>query len=129
MAKKTQHIQENAVLTVKENDAFTRLRAALAEINKHKDITGYILRNKTRALIDLKNQAHVTENALLASQTMESAQEISELFNLGTIEHILVTGKTAKTLCITIGENNIAIFMEKNADQDDVLSRLQHAPE
>jgi len=127
MVKKTQNTQETAVLPVEEEDTLTSLRATLAEINKHQDITGYILRNATTAIIDLKSPAHLTENALLASQTLESAQEISELFNLGTTEHTIVTGKNAKILCIAIGETNVAIFMEKTADHNDVLSRLQHA--
>jgi predicted regulator of Ras-like GTPase activity (Roadblock/LC7/MglB family) len=126
MTKKKQSTQETTVLAVEEDQAFTSLRANLAEINKHKEITGYIMRNATTAIIDLKNQVHLTENAILASQTLDSAREISELFNLGTIENIIITGKDAKTLCITIGENNAAIFMEKNADHNDILNRLQH---
>jgi predicted regulator of Ras-like GTPase activity (Roadblock/LC7/MglB family) len=125
MTKKTQSTQEPVVLTVGEDETFTSLRAALAEINNQTDITGYILRNATTAVIDLKRPAQLTEHALLASQTLESAQEISALFNLGTVTSILVTGKTAKTLCITIDENNIAIFMEQNTDHNKILKRLQ----
>jgi predicted regulator of Ras-like GTPase activity (Roadblock/LC7/MglB family) len=127
MVKKTQNMQETAFLTVEEDDAFTSLRAKLAEINKHPEVTGYIMRNDTSAIIDLKNPARLTEYAILASQAVESAQQISELFNMGTTENILITGKDTKVLCIAIGENNAAIFMEKNADHNDILSRLQLA--
>jgi predicted regulator of Ras-like GTPase activity (Roadblock/LC7/MglB family) len=124
MVKKTQNTQENAVLAVEEDDDFTSLRANLAEINKHPEVTGYILRNAATAIVDLKNPACLTEYAILTSQTLESAQEISELFNLGTIENILITGKDTKTLCITRGENNAAIFMEKTADHEDIASQI-----
>ncbi len=124
MVKKTQSIQETAVLAVEEDDTFTSLRARLAEINKHKEVIGYILRNATSAIVDLKNPARLTEYAILTSQTLESAQKISELFKLGTTENILITGKDTKTLCIAIGENNAAIFMEKNADHEDIASQI-----
>ena len=124
MVKKTQSIQETAVLAVEEDDAFTSLCSNLAEINKHPEATGYILRNATTAIVDLKNPERLTEYAILASQTLESAQEISELFNLGTIENILITGKDTKTLCITRGENNATIFMEKTADHEDIESQI-----
>ena len=127
MVKKTQNTQETAVFAVEEDDAFASLRAKLAEINKHPEVTGYIMRNTTSAIIDLKNPARLTEYAILTSQTLESARQISELFNLGTIENILITGKDTKALCIAIGENNAAIFMEKSADHNDILSRLQQA--
>lgn len=124
MVKKTQSIQEIAVLAVEEDHAFTSLRANLAEINKRKDVTGYILRNAASAIIDLKNPAHLTEYAILASQTLDSANQISELFTLGDIENILIKGKDTKMLCVVIDENKVAIFMEKDADHDDVLRRL-----
>jgi len=127
MVKKTQNTQETqeiAILTVEEDPAFTSLRAKLAEINKHPEVTGYIMRNDTSAIIDLKNPARLTEYAILTSQTVESAQQISELFNLGTIENILITGKDTKVLCIAIGENNAAIFMEKNADHEDIAKQI-----
>jgi predicted regulator of Ras-like GTPase activity (Roadblock/LC7/MglB family) len=127
MVKKTQNMQETAFLTVEEDDAFTSLRAKLAEINKHPEVTGYIMRNDTSAIIDLKNPARLTEYAILTSQAVESAQQISELFNMGTTENILITGKDTQVLCIAIGENNAAIFMEKNAGHNDILSRLQLA--
>ncbi|MCJ7763112.1 hypothetical protein MUP38_06645 [Candidatus Bathyarchaeota archaeon] len=123
MVKKTQNTQETAFITVEE-DAFTSLRSNLAEINKHPEVTGYILRNATTAIVDLKNPARLTEYAILTSQTLESAQEISEAFNLGTTENILITGKDTKTLCITKGENNAAIFMEKTADHEDIASQI-----
>jgi predicted regulator of Ras-like GTPase activity (Roadblock/LC7/MglB family) len=55
---------------------------------------------------------------------LDSSREISELFDIGDVESILVEGKDIKALCMTIGENKISIFMEKNADHADVLYRV-----
>ncbi len=126
MVKKTQNPQETtaAPRVAEEDAAFTSLRARLAEINKQPEVTGYILRNPTTAIIDLKNSQRPTEYALLTAQTIDSAKEISQLFNIGSTESILITGKDAKALCVTRGENNIAIFMEKNADHNHILNQI-----
>ena len=118
MVKKPHSKQETAAAATEEDQTFTSLRANLAEINKHKEVTGYILRNATSAIADLKNPAQLTEYAILTSQTVESAQKISELFN------ILITGKDTKTLCITRGENNAAIFMQKNANHEEITNQI-----
>ncbi|MCW4044138.1 MAG: hypothetical protein NWE94_01305 [Candidatus Bathyarchaeota archaeon] len=128
MVKKAQTTQEPATITTTvEDDTFDRLSRKLAEINKHPQVTGYIMRNATSAIINLKNNQHLTETALLAAQTAESATEIARLFNMGAIDSVVITGKDAKTLCTVIGENNISVTMEKNADHDNILQQIKHS--
>jgi predicted regulator of Ras-like GTPase activity (Roadblock/LC7/MglB family) len=115
---------ETAVPAVEEDQAFTSLRTNLAEINKCKGVIGYILRNATSATIDLKDPTKLVEYAILSSQALDSGKEISELFDLGDIENILIEGKDIKALCMTIGENKVNIFMEKDADHADILRRV-----
>ena len=115
---------ETAVPAVEEDQAFTSLRTNLAGINKCKGVIGYILRNATSATIDLKDQTKLVEYAILSSQALDSGKEISELFDLGAIENILIEGKDIKALCMTIGENKVNIFMEKDADHADILKRV-----
>ncbi len=55
---------------------------------------------------------------------LDSSQEISELFDIGNVESILVEGKDIKALCMTMGENKISIFMEKTVDHADILNRI-----
>jgi predicted regulator of Ras-like GTPase activity (Roadblock/LC7/MglB family) len=55
---------------------------------------------------------------------LDSSREISELFELGDVDNILIEGKETKALCLVIGENKISIFMEKNADHADILKRV-----
>jgi predicted regulator of Ras-like GTPase activity (Roadblock/LC7/MglB family) len=115
---------ETDVSTVEEDQTFTNLRTNLAEINKCEGILGYILRNATSATIDLKDPAKLVEYAILSSQALDSSQEISELFNIGEIESVLIEGKDTKALCMAIGENKVSIFMEKNTDHADILKRV-----
>jgi len=115
---------ESAVTSVEENQAFENLSAQLAEIRKCNGVVGYILRSATSATIDLKEPEKIVEYAILSSQVPESSHEISELFDIGNVESILVEGKDIKVLCMTIGENKISIFMEKTVDHADILNRI-----
>jgi predicted regulator of Ras-like GTPase activity (Roadblock/LC7/MglB family) len=134
MAKKKKSIQETATTlvvaeetatpAVEEDQTFTSLCTNLAEINKRKGVIGYILRNATSAAIDLKDPTKLVEYAILSSQALDSSKEISELFDLGDIENILIEGRDSKALCMAIGENKVAVFMEKDADHADILRRV-----
>ena len=115
---------ESAVTSVEENHAFENLSVQLAEIRKCNGVVGYILRSATSATIDLKEPEKIVEYAILSSQVLESSHEISELFDIGNVENILVEGKNIKVLCMTIGENKISIFMEKTVDHADILNRI-----
>jgi predicted regulator of Ras-like GTPase activity (Roadblock/LC7/MglB family) len=125
MVKKTQSLQEIAVsATIEEDQPFESLRANLAKINKRKGVLGYILRNASSAIIDLKDSAKVVEYAILSSQALDSSKELSELFKLGPTENIFIKGKNIKALCAIIGENQVAIFMKKDADHIEILKQV-----
>jgi predicted regulator of Ras-like GTPase activity (Roadblock/LC7/MglB family) len=131
MVKKKRSIHETATIVIvddatsnKESQVFTELSKNLAEIRKAKGVAGYILRSTTTATIDLKEPGKLIEYAILSSQAIDSSQEISNLFELGNVESILIEGKEIKALCTTIDENKVSIFMEKNADHADILKRV-----
>ena len=130
MVKKKQIIHETAPaiiedMTSGEEDRFSAdLSRNLAEISKEKDVVGYIVRNATSATIDLKEPEKIVEYAIFSSEVFESSQEISDLFQLGPVQSILIEGKEIKTLCIIIDDNKISIFMEKEADHADILKRV-----
>jgi predicted regulator of Ras-like GTPase activity (Roadblock/LC7/MglB family) len=131
MVKKKRSIHETATPVVvdgvnssEEDQVFTDLSKNLAEIRKAKGVVGYILRSTTSATIDLKEPEKLVEYAILSSQVLDSSQEISDLFELGDVESILIEGKEIKALCMAIDENKISIFMEKDADHADILKRV-----
>jgi predicted regulator of Ras-like GTPase activity (Roadblock/LC7/MglB family) len=107
-----------------EDQVFTDLSEKLAEIRKEKGVIGYILRNTTSAMIDLKEPEKIVEYALFSSRTMDSSREISNLFELGDIKSILVEGKETNALFRTINGNQISIFMEKDVDHADISKRI-----
>jgi predicted regulator of Ras-like GTPase activity (Roadblock/LC7/MglB family) len=134
MVKKKQSQQENASpvivdddeldATPEEDETYTGLSNTLAEIRKDKDIIGYILRSTTSATIDLKEPEKLVEYAIFSSQVLDSTQEISDLFELGKVNSVLIEGKENSALCMKIEENKISIFMEKSADYADILKRI-----
>ena len=134
MVKKKKNIQqtattmlidgENVISAVDEEPVFEELRMKLAAINRIEGITGYILRDTSDAVIDLKGQSRLVCYAILASQAYEFGQEIPELFDLGNVENIIVEGKDVKVVCMNIDENKVSIFMEKTADHACVLKQI-----
>jgi predicted regulator of Ras-like GTPase activity (Roadblock/LC7/MglB family) len=129
MTKKKKSLEETATaealtqpitITATTEDLKTRLE----EIKGYDGVIGYILRNATSATIDLKDPTKLIEYAILSSSALDAAEELSELFNLGDTRDILVEGKDTKILSLTIGENRISIFLEKNADIEKPLKKL-----
>ncbi|MGB9959599.1 MAG: hypothetical protein ACPLKQ_03640 [Candidatus Bathyarchaeales archaeon] len=101
------------------------LKASLEEIKGYDGVIGYILRNSTSAAIDLKDPSKLIEYAILSSSSLDAGEELSEVFNLGDIKHIIIDGEKIKVLSLAFGENKISIFLEKNADLEKVLEKLQ----
>jgi predicted regulator of Ras-like GTPase activity (Roadblock/LC7/MglB family) len=115
-----------AVISVgDESPIFIDLAASLVEIRKLDGILGYILRSNTAAIIDLTEQDQIIDYAILSYQISESSSEISKQFNLTDIKSVLVEGKTVKVLCLNISDNQISVFMEKTANFDSLMKRIQ----
>jgi predicted regulator of Ras-like GTPase activity (Roadblock/LC7/MglB family) len=114
-----------AVISVgEENSSFAGLSATLTEIRKLEGVLGYILRSNSSAIIDLNEQDKIIEYAILSSQIYDSSLEMANQFNLGAAESILVEGKAIKILCLTLGENKISIFLEKNTTHVGITKRI-----
>ena len=107
-----------------EDETYKDLSNKLAEIRKENGVIGYILRSTTQATIDLKEPEKIVEYAIFSSQVLDSSQEISELFDIGDIESVLIAGKESNALCMDIEGNKISIFMEKNTDHAKILKKV-----
>jgi predicted regulator of Ras-like GTPase activity (Roadblock/LC7/MglB family) len=133
MVKKTQS-QKNATAimvdedelsaSLEENEIYSDLTDKLAKIRKKSGVVGYIIRNATSAAIDLEEPEKLFEYAIFSSQLLDSSQEISDKFKLGDITNVLIEGKQNKALCMNIKGNKISIFMEKDADDADILKQI-----
>ncbi len=106
------------------NSVFTNLAATLTEIRKLKGVNGYILRNNTAAIVDLSEKEHTTEYALLSSEIHESSCDLIKQYNLADIESMLLEGKNAKVLCMELGKNRIAVFMDKACAHSWIIKRI-----
>jgi len=131
MGKKRRSVQETTAAVVEETVAVedeqtsANLRANLEEISKYDGVIGYILRNTTSATIDVKDPTKIVDYAVLSSSAFEAGKEFSELFDLDKIENILIEGKDVKVISLSLGDNKVSVFMEKKANHDKVLRKLQ----
>lgn len=127
MVRKKKTVQEIATvtepLTVEESHV-NNLRANLEEIKTYDGVIGYILRNSTSAAIDLKDPTKLIDYAVLSSSALDASEALSEDFNLGDVKSIIVTGKNVKVLSLTVSDNRISIFMDKEANCEKVLRKL-----
>jgi predicted regulator of Ras-like GTPase activity (Roadblock/LC7/MglB family) len=101
-----------------------RVRAVLDEMKTNDGIVGYILRNTRAASIDLNDPTKLIDYAILSSSAKETGQELSQTFDLGEIENVLIDGRDVKLLFLTIGENDISVFMERSVDHTKVCKTL-----
>jgi predicted regulator of Ras-like GTPase activity (Roadblock/LC7/MglB family) len=113
------------IVAVEENVSVDNFRANLEEIKTYDGVVGYILRNSASAAIDLKDPAKIIDYAIISSSALDAGEELSKLFNLGAVKDIVVEGKVVKVLSLTVGENRISVFLEKDADCEKILRKLQ----
>jgi predicted regulator of Ras-like GTPase activity (Roadblock/LC7/MglB family) len=111
-------------LIVEETTSAHNLRASLEEVKTYDGVIGYILRNSSSAAIDLKDPAKIIDYAILSSSALDAGKELSELFDLGDARDIVVEGKNAKMVSLTIDENRISVFMDKTVDSERILRKL-----
>jgi predicted regulator of Ras-like GTPase activity (Roadblock/LC7/MglB family) len=108
-----------------ETASVDNLRSSLEEIKTYEGVIGYILRNSTSASIDLKDPTKIIDYAILSSSALDASKELSELFSLGELKNVIVEGKDAKMLSLTVYENNVSVFLEKDADLEKILNKLR----
>lgn len=101
------------------------LRTALDRIKTREGVIGYILRASTSAAVDIKDPTKIIDYAVLSASALESAESLSEAFELGKLGNIVVEGRNLKILLITIGEHRISVFMEKNVDHNAIYRELR----
>jgi predicted regulator of Ras-like GTPase activity (Roadblock/LC7/MglB family) len=129
MVKKKRSFQEVAAVaepvTIEETISVNNLRANLDEIKTYDGVVGYILRNSTSAAIDLKDPTKLIDYAIISSSALDASEELSKVFDLGAVKDIIVEGKAIKVLSLTVDENRISVFLEKDADCEKILKKLR----
>ena len=103
-----------------------RVRAVLDEMKTDDGIVGYILRNTRAASVDLNNPTKLIEYAVLSSSAKDAVQEMSQTFDLGEIENVLIGGKNVTMLFKRVGENDVSVFMERSVDHAKICRTLSN---
>jgi predicted regulator of Ras-like GTPase activity (Roadblock/LC7/MglB family) len=127
MVRKKKTIQETVTVTEPlsvEESHVNNLRTNLEEIKTYDGVIGYILRNSTSAAIDLKDPTKLIDYAILSSSSLDASEVLSEDFNLGDVKSIIVDGKNVKVLSLTVSDNRISVFMDKEVNCEKVLRKL-----
>ena len=102
-----------------------KLHTNLEEVKTYDGVVGYILRNTTSATIDLKDPARIVDYATLSSTAFEATEELSEIFEMGDFQGMIVNGKNLRMLSLIVDENKISVFMQSNADAEKIMRKIQ----
>jgi predicted regulator of Ras-like GTPase activity (Roadblock/LC7/MglB family) len=100
------------------------LRSMLDKIKTRDGVIGYILRASTSATVDIKDPGKIIDYAVLSTSALETGESLLEAFGLGKLSSVVAKGKDLKMLLITIGEQRISIFMDKNVDHNSIRKEL-----
>jgi predicted regulator of Ras-like GTPase activity (Roadblock/LC7/MglB family) len=129
MVKKKKEAEELATadepVAIETTTCKDRLHMNLEEVKSYDGVVGYILRNATSASVDLKDPAKIVEYAILSSTAFDTTEELSEIFELGKLKDITVSGKNLRMLSLIVDQNKVSVFMENNADLEKVMRKIQ----
>ncbi len=100
------------------------LRSVLDKIKTREGVIGYILRAASSATVDIKDPSKIIDYAVLSTSVLEAAESLLEVFHLGNIGNVVVKGNDLKMLLLTIGDQRITVFMEKNVDHNLICNEL-----
>ena len=123
-SKKKTKIPEEASFLAEKDKETEMLKTKLESIKDMPEVIGYILRNSRSATIDAKDPTKIIDYAMLSAATIETAEKLVKIFQLGEAKKTVLEGNTAKLLSLSIGENSISVFMEKNAKEDKIFRNL-----
>ena len=121
-------ITESALARNQKKATLKKLQATLEGLRKSDNVTGFILKNSTQAIADLKDTENMSNYALLTEQLFDASEKLAH-FDTGTTESIMFENKKIRMLCLRVGETQLSIFMEKNADHTKILKHLSFQAE
>ncbi|UCE16021.1 MAG: hypothetical protein JSV12_09280 [Candidatus Bathyarchaeota archaeon] len=101
------------------------LHLNLENIKAREGIIGYILRNSKSASVDIKDASKIIDYAVLSSTVLDSGEYMTNTFELGKINNIVVEGKNVRLLSLTIGNHRVSVFMDKKVDHNAIYKNLR----
>lgn len=101
------------------------LHLNLENIKAREGIIGYILRNPKSASVNIKDPSKIIDYAVLSSTVLDSGEYMTNTFELGKINNIVVEGKNVRLLSLTIGNHRVSVFMDKKVDHNAIYKNLR----
>lgn len=108
----------------KSEELAANIHFNLENIKDKEGILGYILRNSKFASVDLTDPTKIIDYAMLSSESLETSEVISELFQLGTINSIVLEGIDVKVLSLITADQRLSVFMDKKVDHNKISKDL-----
>jgi len=108
----------------KSEELHANLRLNLENIRNREGVIGYILRNSKSASVDLNDPTKIIDYAILSSESFETAEIASQIFQLGSMSSIVVEGNDVKVLSLVIDDQRLSIFMDKKVDHNTISKEL-----
>lgn len=109
----------------KPEEKMENLHVNLENIKVREGIIGYILRDPKSASVDIKDPSKIIDYAILSSMVLDSGEHMTNTFELGRVNHIVVEGGNVKVLSLTIGDHRISVFMNKKVDHNAIYKDLR----
>lgn len=129
MVKKRKETEEITTayepVAIETATCWDKLHTNLEEAKTCDGVVGYILRNTTSATVDLKDPSRIVDYATLSSTAFEATEELSEIFEIGNFQGIILNGKNLRMLSLIVDENKISVFMQSNADAEKIMRKIQ----
>jgi len=108
----------------KTEELLANLRFNLENIRGEEGIIGYILRNLKFASVDINDPTKIIDYAILSAESLETGEVLSEIFQLGSMNSVVVEGNNVKVLSLVIGDQRLSIFMDKKIDHNKISKEL-----
>jgi len=108
----------------KSEELFANLRLNLENVRHTEGVIGYILRNSKSASVDINDPTKIIDYAMLSGESLETGDMASEIFQLGSINSVVIEGNDLKVLSLVIGDQRVSIFMDRKVDHNKICKEL-----
>ena len=111
----------------KSEEPYINLSLNLENVKDREGVIGYIIKNSKYASVEFNDPTKIIDYAMLSTESIETGELISEIFQIGSMNSVVVEGNDIKVLLLVIGDQRISIFMNRRVDQNKILRDLDLA--
>jgi len=108
----------------KPEEIYADLYSNLENIRAKEGVIGYILRNSKFASVNLNDPTKIIDYAILSTELLETGEVATKIFELGSMNSVVVEGNNVKVLSLVIDDQRIGIFMDKKVNHSKISKEL-----